>query len=106
MDFYKEYRDILDSDIIHVRRPDGRGIDCILHVNPQLKQKGLAMVYNPLDRAVKRKLKLPLYYTGLTRTASIRQQQGKSSKYELDREYNVEIPVNIAPRSVSWFVID
>ena len=101
VEFYKECRDILDSDIIHVSRPDGREIDCILHINPQLKHKGLAMVHNPLDRAAKKRLKLPLYYTGLTTTASIREQQGKSKKYELDREYNVVIPVNMAPRSVS-----
>jgi len=106
VDFYKEYRDILDSDIIHVRRPDGRDIDCILHVNPHLKHKGLAMVYNPLDRTVKKQLKLPLYYTGLTKTATIRERQGESIKYELDREYNVVIPVNMAPRSVSWFIIE
>ncbi|HCO95724.1 MAG TPA: hypothetical protein DIU00_17550, partial [Phycisphaerales bacterium] len=106
VDFYKEHRDILDSDIIHVRRPDGRDIDCILHVNPQLKRKGLAMVYNPLGREVKRQLKLPLYYTGLTRTATIREQHGKNKKYRLDRVYNVEIPVAIAPRGVTWFVIE
>jgi hypothetical protein len=106
VDFYKEYRDILDSDIIHVRRPDGRDIDCILHVNPKLKYKGLAMVYNPLDQKVKKQLKLPLYYTGLTKTASICEQHGRSSEYVLDREYNVEIPVDIAPRSVAWFVIE
>ena len=106
VNFYKEYRDILDSDIIHVRRPDGRDIDCVLHVNPQLKHKGLAMVHNPLDRAVRKQLKLPLYYTGLTKTASIRQQQGKSSEYELDREYNDEIPVDMAPRSITWFVVE
>ena len=106
VDFYKEYRDILDSDIIHVRRPDGRDLDCILHVNPQLKHKGLAMVYNPLDRAVNKQLKLPLYYTGLTKTASIRQQQGESRKYELDRQYNVEIPVDMAPGSITWFVVE
>jgi len=64
VDFYKKYRAILDSDIVHVRRPDGRDIDCILHVNPQLKQKGLAMVYNPTSRRISRQLKLPLYYTG------------------------------------------
>jgi hypothetical protein len=106
VDFYKEYRDILDSDIIHVRRPDGRDIDCILHVNPQLEHKGLAMVYNPLNNPVKKQLKLPLYYTGLTKTAVIREQRGKSSKYELDREYNVEIPVDIAPKSITWFVVE
>ena len=106
VDFYKEFRDILDSDIIHVRRPDGRDIDCILHVNPQLKHKGLAMVYNPLDRTVKKQLKLPLYYAGLTGTANIRERRGKSRKYELDREYNVDIPIDIAPRSVTWFVVE
>ena len=42
VEFYKECRDILDSEIIHVSRPDGRETDCILHVNPQLKHKGLA----------------------------------------------------------------
>jgi hypothetical protein len=106
VDFYKEYRDILDSDIIHVRRPDGRDIDCILHVNPQLKHKGLAMVYNPLDRTVKKLLKLPLYYTGLTDRAKIREQHGNSTEYVLDRQYNVEIPIDMAPRSVTWFVIE
>ncbi|MBN2593456.1 MAG: hypothetical protein JXA81_08115 [Sedimentisphaerales bacterium] len=106
VDFYKEYRDILDSDIIHVRRPDGRDIDCILHVNPRLKHKGMAMVYNPLDHVVKEQLKLPLYYTGLTKTVSIREQRSKNIKYELDRECNVEIPVNIAPKSVSWFIVE
>jgi hypothetical protein len=77
-----------------------------LHVNPQLKYKGLAMVYNPLGRTVKKQLKLPLYYTGLTKTATIREQHGKSIKYEFDREYNVDVPVDMAPKSVTWFVIE
>jgi hypothetical protein len=64
------------------------------------------MVHNPLDLAVSKRLKLPLYYTGLTKTATIREQQGKSSEYELDREYNVEIPVDIAPRSITWLVVE
>jgi hypothetical protein len=48
VDWYKKYRDILNSDIIHLRRADGREWDGILHVNPQLKTKGLLMLYNPL----------------------------------------------------------
>jgi hypothetical protein len=106
VDFYKKYRDILDSDIIHVRRPDGRDLDCILHVNPRLKHKGLAMVYNPLNHMVARKLKLPLYYTGLRKRARIREQEGKPKRYKLDRKYNVEIPITIAPNAVTWFVIE
>ena len=31
--FYKRHREILESDIIHLRRPDGRGLDGIMHVN-------------------------------------------------------------------------
>jgi len=106
VDFYKEYRDILDSDIIHVRRPDGRDIDCILHVNPHSKRKGLAIVYNPLDRTVSKKLRLPLYYTGLTKIARIREQEGKERRCQLDRKYNVVIPITIAPKAVTWFVIE
>lgn len=106
VDFYKEYRPILDSDLIHVRRADARDIDCVLHVNPQLKQKGLAVVFNPLDQPVKRTLKLPLYYTGLSDTATIRREQSQPIAYKLDRQYNVELPIEMAPNSVTWFVIE
>jgi len=104
--FYKKYREILDSDIIHVRRPDGRDLDCILHVNPQLRYKGLAMVYNPLDREVERKIRLPLYYTGLSEKALIREQEGEPEEYRLDRHYNVYLPVRLGPTSYTWFLIE
>ncbi len=104
--FYKKYRDILDSDIVHVRRADTRDLDCMLHVNPWTKEKGLAMVYNPLDHAVEETLTLPLYYTGLTDSARIREQEGTAQEYKLDRGYNVELPVNVAAHGVAWFVIE
>ncbi len=106
VDFYKRYRGILNSDIIHVRRPDGRDIDCILHVNPGLKEKGLAMVYNPLPKRVKKTLTLPLYYTGLTKKAKIREQEGRSDTFILDRNYNVQIQVYIPAKDLTWFVIE
>jgi len=56
--FYKKHRAILNSNIIHLRRPDGRDWDGILHVNPQLKTRGLAMLYNPLEQAITRDIKL------------------------------------------------
>jgi hypothetical protein len=106
VDFYKEHRPILDSDIIHVRRPDGRDIDCILHVNPQLKTKGLALICNPLDQPVTREVKLPLYYTGLTAAAGIRVQEGKAKRYKLDRHYDVTVPVTIPARDCTWLLIE
>ena len=51
VDFYRAHRAILDSDLIHLRRADGRDWDGWLHVNPALAERGLAMFYNPLERA-------------------------------------------------------
>jgi len=104
--FFKKYRDILESDLIHVRRADGRDIDCMMHVNSQLKHKGLALVYNPLDHAVEKPLTLPLYYTGLTRTARIREQEGSFQTTPLDRSYHVTLPVRVGPHCMTWFVIE
>jgi hypothetical protein len=106
VDFYRKHRAILDSDIIHVRRPDGRDIDCILHVNPNLKTRGLAMIYNPLSRPVTRDLELPLYYTGLTQTARIRQEEGKPRTYKLDHGYNVTVPVAVPAQGRTWLTIE
>ncbi|MBX3733250.1 MAG: alpha-galactosidase [Verrucomicrobiae bacterium] len=103
--FYKRHRDILNSDIIHVRRPDGRDIDCMLHVNPGLAERGLAMVYNPLDTPVTRTLDLPLYYTGLTGKASIRREEDAPALYSLDARGVATIPLEMAPRSATWLVI-
>jgi hypothetical protein len=105
VDFFKRYRAILESDIIHVRRADGRDIDCLLHVNSQLEIKGLAMVYNPLDHSAERQLKLPLYYTGLTDVARISQKEGESKLCRLDRDYHVTVPVTVPARDCTWLII-
>ena len=106
VDFYKKYRPILESDLIHVRRPDGRSIDCMLHANAQITPCGLAMLYNPTRTVQEMTLKLPLYYTGLSDVAKIREGEGDPKRYAIDRDYNVEIPVQMAPKSVSYLVIE
>lgn len=106
IDWYKKYRDILNSEVLHLRRPDGRDYDGILHVNPALKEKGLAMLYNPTSETIVRDITLPLYYTGLTKKARISERDGKSRTYRLDRNYNVTIRVTIAPHAYTWFVIE
>ena len=106
VDWYKRYRPILSSDIIHVQRPDGRDIDCLLHVNPQLKQKGLVLFFNPLSTPMTRTVSLPLYYAGLTDSAQIREQEGNPKRYPLSRDYRVDLEVTMAPLGVTWFVIE
>jgi len=44
IDYYKTYREILNAEIIHLRRPDGRDWDGILHVDPVLDIKGYALL--------------------------------------------------------------
>ena len=103
--FYKAHRAILDSDVVHVRRPDGRDLDGLLHVNPALAEKGLAMIYNPLDSAVQRTITLPLYYTGLSEWANIRTNDGPPRRFRLDRKYNVEVPLKVPARGLVWLTV-
>jgi hypothetical protein len=104
--WYKKHRRILNSPIIHLRRPDGRDWDGILHVDPEGKEKGLAMLYNPTNQPITREMKLPLYYTGLDKTAMIRGEDGAAKKYTIDRDRNVLLKVTIPANSYKWLVID
>ena len=106
IDWYKKYRLILNADLIHLRRPDGRDWDGIMHVDPTLKEKGLIMLYNPLKTKLFRTIKLPLYYTGLQKTALIRRGESTATSYPLNREYEVELPVELEPESYGWWVIE
>jgi hypothetical protein len=104
--FYKAHRAILDADIIHVRRPDGRDLDGFLHVNPDLPVRGLAAVFNPTDREMACDWTLPLYYTGLTDKARVREQDGPTRTYRLDRACRISVPVRLAPHARTWFTIE
>jgi hypothetical protein len=105
VDFYKAHRAILDSDLIHLRRADGRDWDGWLHVNPVLKERGLAMIYNPLNEPIQRRIRLPLYYTGLTDRAEMRHDDGRLDEVRLERDYSAEITMKIPAHGRTWLVI-
>ena len=105
VDFYKQHRAILDADIVHVRRADGRDYDAILHVDPFGEEKGLLMVYNPLNKPVQKTITVNLYYTGLEKSAMISEQDGKAKKYKLDGQGNTTIQLNIPAKGTTWYVI-
>ena len=104
--FYKQHRAILDSDILHLRRADGRDIDYILHVNPALKEKGLLMVYNPLDQPVTQTLTIPLCYTGIEGTANVRDPDGNTTSSKLDLDHNISLPVMVPARGSTYRVFE
>ncbi len=104
--WYKQYREILNADMIQLRRADGRDWDGFLHVNPQLPQKGFLMLYNPTKEKITRTIKVPLYYTGLTTSAQFKEKGGAAKKLVLNREYEVELTFSIAPESYTWYVVE
>ncbi len=103
--FYKRHRSILNSDIIHVRRPDGRKLDCILHVNPRLEEKAFAMIYNPGKKAVEDTIRLNLYYAGIDDKAEVTYADGCKKIFALDRFYNINVPVEVGPAGYTYLSI-
>ncbi|MDF1799393.1 MAG: alpha-galactosidase [Planctomycetota bacterium] len=129
VDWYKAHRDILESDVVHGRRADGRGLDWMLHVNPALDECGMLVVFNPLDHEVTKTLRVPLYYTGLDRMAMVRSADGPlplelayvqdfdieiSSAastqdpivewgWPIARDYTLDLPVTVPAGGMAWY---
>ncbi len=104
--WYKKYRDILNSDIIRLKRADGRTWDGWMHLNSNLKEKGLVMVFNPTGEDMNVDINLPLYYSGLSNKATIRIQENRPKEYQLDRNYQIKINLIIPANSYNWLVIE
>ncbi|MGB5553171.1 MAG: alpha-galactosidase [Flavobacteriaceae bacterium] len=102
---YKTYRDILNSDIIHLRRPNGRTWDGFMHVNSSLNEKAFVMLFNPTVHEVQEKLIIPLYYTGLEQSANVVDKNSNKKSIKLNRSFEIELEVNIPAKGYSWYLI-
>ncbi len=110
--WFKKYRDILESDVIHGRRADGRNLDWMLHVSPllknqgpQLENRGMLCVFNPLRQEVTKTIPLNLYYTGLTEEAQIGREGKEFVTKTLNRAYEVSLDVTVPGFGLSWYLI-
>ena len=103
--WYKAHRRILNSDIIHLRRPDGVDWDGLMHVDPWGEERALAVFFNPTDRAMERTVRLPLYYTGLRRTARIGFGEQRPRRYRIDADCTVRLTVRIPARGYTWCIV-
>ena len=106
LDWYKKYRDVLNADMIQLRRPDGRDWDGFLHVNPGGKHKGFVMLYNPTKEIMQRKITLPLYYTGISKIANLTSKDGKRKAVALSPTKDIALEFTIAPDSYTWYLIE
>jgi hypothetical protein len=104
VDFYLKHRRILDADIIHVRRPDGNDYDGILHADPEGIEKGLLMLYNPLDMPIERQIEVDLYYTGLNEQAVVNREDGDFSSINIRTDGKVLLNITLPAGKWTWYV--
>ena len=105
VDWFKKYRNILESDVIHGRRADGQDLDWMLHINPNLENKGMLLVYNPLGQEVKKKIRVNLYYTGIKNNAQIFTNEKWIAEKKLSRDYTIDIDVIVPANGMAWYPI-
>lgn len=104
VEWFKAHRAILQSDVIHLGRPDGRQPDAVLHCSPNLDERGLLMVFNPTEAEVSETITVPLYYSGLTDSCRVFDQFGKVRTLKLDADGNAQLRIKIPPKGHVWFV--
>ena len=63
------------------------------------------MIYNPLNEPIQRRIRLPLYYTGLTNQAVIHWEDGRSETLTLARDYSVEVTASVPARGRTWLIV-
>ncbi|MDO4570490.1 MAG: hypothetical protein Q4D38_08910 [Planctomycetia bacterium] len=104
--FYKTHREVLDGDVIHLRRADGRDWDGWLNVNPGGREKGLAFFYNPLTQPVEREIEVPLYYTGLRESAMVSVDGANPFRVPLDEKSVARIKLKIPAEGYVWVLFE
>ncbi len=105
VEWFKNHREVLEGDIIHLRRADGRDLDYWLNVNPGGVEKGMLMVFNPLEEKITRSIRVPIYYTGLTEQAVVVHEDGSSKVLPLSRNYELELELEVPAKGYTWYVI-
>ena len=102
--WYKKYREILNSSIVHLRRADGRDWDGFMHVNPGLNEKGFLMVFNPTDQPIKRTVAVPMYYTGLKNAIGIYEKDLHRQVHFIQANDLLQLEVTIPANGYNWYV--
>ena len=65
------------------------------------------VIFNPTSEAISKRLAVPLYYTGLTKTALISGQSSDQrwTRHTLSRSYRVQLKVSLQPQSLAFFIV-
>lgn len=103
--WFKTYRAILESDVIHLKRPDGQKLDAILHVNPSLDVKGMLLVYNPSSKSITQTFSVPLHYTGIKGACLPMQPDRRMKRMAVSNDERIEISVTVPAMGRTWVAL-
>lgn len=105
--WYREHRRILESDLIHVRRADGRDLDYMVQVDPDpdARERAFALIHNPLQVEVERELRLPLHYSGLRGSAWVRERAGPPERIAVDERAEAWLRVRVPAGGRTWLSV-
>lgn len=106
INWYKKHREILNGDIIHLRRADGRDWDGFLHINPTGIENGLLMLFNPLSQPITRTIRVPVYYTGLSDSVKISDLSGKKEILTVSRDYIIDLQTSIPAHGYQCYILE
>lgn len=102
--WFKRHRDVLEGEVIHLRRADGRDLDYVLHVNPGGNEKAMLIVFNPTSSPIKRELTVPLHYAGLAKRAHVAVGDGTSKSVSVDARGKARVTVEVPAGGFAWLV--
>jgi len=103
--WYRKYRLILNAPVIHLRRPDGRDWDGILHADPNGKDKGMLLLYNPTPKAITRRIDFPAYYAGLKDKAIVAEGDARPLSLPIGKDGKVRLNVTIPAQGSKWYTV-
>eukprot|EP00039_Didymoeca_costata_P032421 m.37766 g.37766 ORF g.37766 m.37766 type:complete len:774 (-) comp9349_c0_seq2:28-2349(-) len=109
--FFKKYRQILVADFTTLNWSNETGYDAVLHWAPEgyypdIKERGLIVVWNTLNTSMTYSMAAPLYFSGLTTSALVREKEGTPKLYSLDANFTTNITVVMEPLAITYFVIE
>jgi hypothetical protein len=111
--WFKSYRSLLSTgDVIHVRRPDGQGLDAVLHARAGASVPALLLIYNPTDAPLSETLDVGLYYAGLRGATAanftFEPWPGAAAAPQtvpLDWRGRAAVAVTVPPRAMTWATV-
>lgn len=78
VNWYKKYRELLESDTVHFRRPDGRRLDYVVKINPRTSPQMMVAVFNPTQMEMVETITLPVGAAHFRGRVEVQRAQGKA----------------------------